>query len=130
MHPESAKDRWPRAWGRRPGVRGAKGPTPAEVYDNLYKRWKPDSFDARAWVRVAKEAGQKYMIFLVKHHDGFCLYDTKLTDYRSTGPESAWKVDVMKEVADAQNAITNIIQEMETKGEIIISGRRGEEIIA
>ncbi len=43
----------------------------------------------------------KYMIFLVKHHDGFCLYDTKLTDYRSTGPESAWKVDVMKHVADA-----------------------------
>ena len=43
----------------------------------------------------------KYMIFLVKHHDGFCLYDSKLTDYKSTGPESAWKVDVMKDVADA-----------------------------
>jgi alpha-L-fucosidase len=52
-------------------------------------------------VKLAKEAGMKYMIFLVKHHDGFCLYDTKLTDYKSTGPESAWKVDVMKHVADA-----------------------------
>ena len=41
------------------------------------------------------------MIFLVKHHDGFCLYDTKLTDYRITGPESGWKHDVMKDVADA-----------------------------
>lgn len=41
------------------------------------------------------------MIFLVKYHDGFCLYDTKLTEYRSTGSESAWKVDVMKRVADA-----------------------------
>ncbi len=89
------------AWGRRPGMRGGKGPTPAEVYDNLYKQWKPDRFDAEHWVKVAKEAGQKYLIFLVKHHDGFCLYDTKLTDYKSTGPASAWKVDVMKAVADA-----------------------------
>ena len=45
--------------------------------------------------------GMKYMIFLVKHHDGFCLYDTKLTDYKSTGPEAAWKHDVMKDIADA-----------------------------
>jgi alpha-L-fucosidase len=89
------------AWGRRKGVRGGRGPTPAAVYDSLYKTWKPDRFDAREWARVARAAGMKYMIFLVKHHDGFCLYDTKLTDYRSTGPESAWKVDVMKAIADA-----------------------------
>ena len=89
------------SWGRRQGVRGAKGPTPVEVYDNLYKKWKPEQFDAPAWVQVAKDAGMKYMIFLVKHHDGFCLYDSKLTDFKQTGPESAWKVDVMKEVADA-----------------------------
>lgn len=82
-------------------VREGQGPTPVDVYDNLYKQWKPDKFDARQWVAVAKQAGMKYMIFLVKHHDGFCLYDTRLTDYRSTGPESAWKVDVMKHVADA-----------------------------
>ena len=89
------------AWGRRPGVRGGRGPTPAEVYDALYKKWKPDKFHAREWVKIAQDAGMKYMIFLVKHHDGFCLYDTKLTDHKSTGPESAWKVDVMKQVADA-----------------------------
>ncbi len=82
-------------------VREGQGPTPVEIYDNLYKKWKPDKFDARAWVQVAQDAGQKYMIFLVKHHDGFCLYDSKLTDYKITGPESAWKVDVMREVADA-----------------------------
>ncbi len=89
------------AWGRRPGVRGGRGATPAEVYDDLYKKWRPDKFDAEHWVTVAKDAGMKYLIFLVKHHDGFCLYDTKLTDYKSTGAESAWKVDVMKHVADA-----------------------------
>ena len=87
--------------GIRKGARGGKGPTPAVTYDNLYKKWKPDKFNAEHWVKVAKAAGQRYLIFLVKHHDGFCLYDTKLTDYKSTGPESAWKVDVMKEVADA-----------------------------
>lgn len=82
-------------------VRQGQGATPVEVYDNLYKRWKPDAFDARAWVQLAKDAGQKYMIFLVKHHDGFCLYDTRLTDYRSTGPQSAWKHDVMADIARA-----------------------------
>jgi hypothetical protein len=55
------------AWGLRPGMRGGKGPTPAKVYDNLYKQWKPDNFDAEHWVKVAKDAGQKYLIFLVKH---------------------------------------------------------------
>ena len=88
-------------WGMRPGVRGGKGPTPAEVYDGLYKKWKPDKFNAREWVKIAQETGARYLVFLIKHHDGFCLFDTKLTDYKSTGPESAWKVDVMKEIADA-----------------------------
>ena len=82
-------------------IRQGSGPTPVEVYDNLYKKWKPDKFDARQWVQLAKDAGQKYMIFLVKHHDGFCLYDTKLTDYKSTSPEAAWQHDVMKDIADA-----------------------------
>jgi len=82
-------------------VRDGQGPTPVEVYDNLYKKWKPQKFDAREWVQVARDAGQKYMIFLVKHHDGFCLYDSKLTDYKITGAESAWKHDVMADVAEA-----------------------------
>jgi len=88
-------------WGMRPGVRGGKGPTPAEVYDSLYKKWKPDKFNAREWVKIAQDTGARYLVFLIKHHDGFCLFDTKLTDYKSTGPESAWKVDVMKEISDA-----------------------------
>ncbi len=89
------------SWGRRPGMKGGKGPTPVEVYDGLYKKWKPDKFNARQWVRVAQDAGAGYIIFLVKHHDGFCLFDSALTDYKSTGPQSAWKVDVLKEMADA-----------------------------
>ncbi|MBI5822137.1 MAG: alpha-L-fucosidase [Verrucomicrobia bacterium] len=88
-------------WGMRPGVAGGKGPTPAVVYDNLYKKWKPEKFNAREWVKIAQDTGARYLVFLIKHHDGFCLFDTKLTDYKSTGPESAWKVDVMKEIAGA-----------------------------
>ena len=49
---------------------GGGGPTPADVYDRLYTRWKPDRFDARQWVKIAQEGGMKYLIFLVKHHDG------------------------------------------------------------
>jgi len=89
------------SWGRRPGMRGGRGPIPAEQYDRLYTRWKPENFDAEHWVGVAKEGGCRYMIFLVKHHDGFCLYDSKLTDYKSTGEASAWKVDVLGHVAEA-----------------------------
>jgi alpha-L-fucosidase len=94
---------WSRSAPRGHGFlrREGQGPTPVDVYDNLYKQWKPDQFDARQWVRIAQQAGQKYMIFLVKHHDGFCLYDSKLTDYKTTGPESAWKHDVMADMARA-----------------------------
>jgi hypothetical protein len=80
---------------------GGSGPTPVEVYDNLYKKWKPERFDPRQWVQLAKDAGCRYMILLVKHHDGYCLYDTRLTDYKSTSPEAAWRRDVMKDIADA-----------------------------
>ncbi len=78
-----------------------QGPVPAAVYDNLYKSWRPDRFDARQWCRIAQEAGAKYMIFLVKHHDGFCLFDSKLTDYKSTSPQAAWQHDFMADIVDA-----------------------------
>jgi alpha-L-fucosidase len=90
---------WARA-GERRGTTGT-GDVAVEEYDNLYKKWKPDKFDARQWVQVTLDMGAKYMIFLVKHHDGFCLYDSKLTDYKSTGPEAAWKHDVMADIAEA-----------------------------
>ncbi len=75
--------------------------TPEELYDDLYKYWYPDLFDANKWVDIAVEAGMKYMVLIVKHHDGFCLYDSKLTDYKSTALDAKWKCDVLKEVADA-----------------------------
>ena len=73
--------------------------TPIEVYDNLYKQFNPTLFNADEWVKVAKDAGMKYIVLTTKHHDGFCLWDTKLTDYSlKNGP---FKRDVVKELAAA-----------------------------
>jgi len=69
------------------------------VYDNLYKTWNPGKFDAREWVRIAKDSGMKYMVLTAKHHDGFCLWDTKLTSYKITN--SPFKRDVVREFVDA-----------------------------
>ncbi|MCP4644295.1 MAG: alpha-L-fucosidase, partial [bacterium] len=46
-----------------------------------YKQFNPVKFDAKEWVRIAKDAGMRYMVFTSKHHDGFCMWDTKTTDY-------------------------------------------------
>jgi alpha-L-fucosidase len=69
------------------------------VYDNLYKQFNPVKFDADAWVAVAKAAGMKYIVLTTRHHDGFCLWDTKYTDYNIMN--SPFKRDVTKELAAA-----------------------------
>src|SRR5271157_1702117 len=53
-------------------------------YVTLYKRFNPVQYDPQAWVHLAKDAGMRYMVFTTKHHDGFCMFDTALTDYKIT----------------------------------------------
>jgi len=77
--------------------RGAE--TPIEVYDNLYKQFNPTNFNADAWVKVATSAGMKYIVLTTKHHDGFCLWDTKLTDFNIMN--SPFHRDVVRELAAA-----------------------------
>jgi alpha-L-fucosidase len=73
--------------------------TPIEVYDNLYTRFNPTNFNADDWVSVAKAAGMKYVVLTTKHHDGFCLWDTRQTDYNIMN--SPFHRDVVKELSAA-----------------------------
>jgi len=72
---------------------------PLEKYDNLYKEFNPVKFNADEWVRIAQAAGMKYMVLTTKHHDGFCLWDTKFTDYNIMN--TPFRRDVVKELSDA-----------------------------
>lgn len=72
---------------------------PGEDYEPLVKQFNPIKFNADQWVRVAKDAGVKYIVITTKHHDGFCLFDSKYTDYDVMS--TPFKRDIMKELADA-----------------------------
>jgi alpha-L-fucosidase len=74
-------------------------------YWALPKTFNPTRFDPDAWATIAKQAGMKYVVFTTKHHDGFCMFDTQLTDYRITGPDVQFhtnpRANVTREVFDA-----------------------------
>ena len=74
-------------------------------YWALPKTFNPTRFDPYAWATIAKQAGMKYVVFTTKHHDGFCMFDTRLTDYRITGPDVPFhtnpRANVAREVFDA-----------------------------
>ena len=92
---------WSRA-GARPGfdIPGdPPGTIPPEEYDNLYKQFNPTKFNADQWMDLAKSAGMKYVVFGTKHHDGFCMFDTKQTDYNIM--HTPFRRDVTAEIADA-----------------------------
>lgn len=57
---------------------------PPADYARLADRFNPQRFDARAWARLAVEAGMKYMVLTTRHHDGFCLFDSQVSDFTST----------------------------------------------
>ena len=71
---------------------------PIEEYDQLYKNFNPEKFSAKSWVKIAKDAGMKYIVLTSKHHDGFCLWDTKTTDYNIMN--TPFGRDVVKELSE------------------------------
>lgn len=57
-----------------------------KAYEGLKNTFNPVHFDPAKWAAAAKEAGMRYVVFTTKHHDGFCMFDTKTTDYKVTDP--------------------------------------------
>lgn len=72
---------------------------PIAEYDQLHTRFNPTKFDADAWVKAARDAGMKYIVLTTKHHDGFCLWDTKQTDFNIM--RSPFARDAVKELSAA-----------------------------
>jgi alpha-L-fucosidase len=75
---------------------------PINDYEPLAERFKPKPNAARAWAALAKRAGMKYMVMTTKHHEGFCHFDSKLTDY--CAPKRAAGRDLVREYVDAARA--------------------------
>lgn len=71
-------------------------------YGRYFDVFDPDLFDARQWAKQAKAAGMKYAVLTTKHHDGFCLFDSKFTDYDAVNTPA--KRDLVKEFVEAFRA--------------------------
>lgn len=76
---------------------------PVKEYEKLTKRFNPIKFDASEWVRIAKDAGMKYIVITAKHHDGFCMFDTKYTDYNIV-KATPFGRDPLEELREASKA--------------------------
>ena len=75
---------------------------PSDEYDKYMDEFTAKDCDIREWVHLAKEAGMKYVVFTAKHHDGFCLFDTKYTDFNSMN--APCHRDFVKEFTEAVRA--------------------------
>lgn len=75
---------------------------PEDRYDLYFKHFNPDLFDPKEWARQAKAAGMKYAVLTTKHHEGFCLFDSQYTDYKSTNTPAGR--DLVRAYVDAFRA--------------------------
>lgn len=73
-----------------------------EQYQKYFDLFNPDQFDPKKWAREAKAAGMKYAVLTTKHHEGFCLFDSKYTDYKATNTPAGR--DLVREFVDAFRA--------------------------
>lgn len=78
---------------------GAHAPISEAEYTALPQRFNPVDFDACEWVRLAKQAGMRYIVITAKHHDGFCMFDAPGTDYKITN--TPFGRDICAELAAA-----------------------------
>ncbi|MDR2534601.1 MAG: alpha-L-fucosidase [Treponema sp.] len=75
---------------------------PQEEYLRYFKEFSPSQYEPRKWAKLAKKAGMKYAVMTAKHHDGFCLWDTGLTDFKA--PNTPAGRDLVKEYLEAFRA--------------------------
>ena len=73
-----------------------------EQYQKYFELFNPDLFNPKEWARMAREAGMKYVVLTSKHHEGFCLWDSKFTDYKITN--TPYGRDALREFVDAFRA--------------------------
>jgi len=76
-----------------------------QEYENLQTTFNPTQFNPQKWAKAAREAGMRYVVFTTKHHDGFCMFDTRQTNYKVTDPKCAFhsnpKANIAKEIFNA-----------------------------
>lgn len=73
---------------------------PVKEYEQFAGQFNPVKFNADQWVSIAKDAGMKYIVLTTKHHEGFCMWDSKITDY-DIMDASPFKRDIVKELSEA-----------------------------
>jgi alpha-L-fucosidase len=72
---------------------------PDEIYDRYFRHFDPDLYDPDLWAKAAANAGMKYFVITTKHHEGFCLWDSKYTDYKA--PNTPAGRDLLHPMVDA-----------------------------
>jgi alpha-L-fucosidase len=75
---------------------------PDEIYDVYFRHFDPDLYNPELWADAAANAGMKYFVITTKHHEGFCLWDSALTDYKST--RTPYGKDLLHPMVDAFRA--------------------------
>lgn len=75
---------------------------PKEDYMKYFEEFDPQDCDPRVWAKAAREAGMQYVVMTAKHHDGFCLFDSQYTDFKSTNTKC--KRDFVAEFVEAVRA--------------------------
>ncbi len=89
----SGASEWIRSWNKLPNA----------VYDSLYKEFNPVNFDADRWAAMAKQMGARYVTITTRHHDGFCLWPSKYSDY--TIVKSSYGKDLIGPLVKAYNKV-------------------------
>ena len=98
------------SWTQRKGPFASDYNTYVKAYENLQTTFNPVKFDPDKWAAKAKEAGFRYVVFTFKHHDGFCMFDTKQTDYKITSAKTPFHT------SPKANAALEIVNAFRSKG--------------